>query len=229
MPRHGCKAERRTPCGCPTPPRELVSRSFFLLFGITQHRGHLIPHSFVKQPLGPLQVKLPGGMALLNAADAFVAPTPASAPSLRGSNAAMAQAETLRARFRRIVSESLVQLGMPQAQSAPSSSALPAIACGGAVAAAAVAAQRTGRAVKCQWAVLACGRQTSDQLLERPAVAHFQPAHQRGASQGALRISFVPGLCLTKCSGPGTKELGSANSAAAVARSRLDCGASGGH
>ncbi|CAJ1339384.1 unnamed protein product [Effrenium voratum] len=63
-----------------------------------------------------------GGMALLNAADAFVAPTPASAPSLRGSNAAMAQA-----------------------QSAPSSSALPAIACGGAVAAAAVAAQRTGR------------------------------------------------------------------------------------
>ncbi|CAJ1337908.1 unnamed protein product, partial [Effrenium voratum] len=63
-----------------------------------------------------------GGMALLNAADAFVAPTPAAAPSLRGSNAAMAQA-----------------------QSAPSSSALPAIACGGAVAAAAVAAQRTGR------------------------------------------------------------------------------------
>eukprot|EP00437_Effrenium_voratum_P062436 CAMPEP_0181514030 /NCGR_PEP_ID=MMETSP1110-20121109/62815_1 /TAXON_ID=174948 /ORGANISM="Symbiodinium sp., Strain CCMP421" /LENGTH=46 /DNA_ID= /DNA_START= /DNA_END= /DNA_ORIENTATION= len=31
-----------------------------------------------------------GGMALLNAADAFVAPTPAAAPSLRGSNAAMA-------------------------------------------------------------------------------------------------------------------------------------------
>ncbi|CAJ1394659.1 unnamed protein product [Effrenium voratum] len=64
-----------------------------------------------------------GGMALLNAAsDAFVAPAPAAAPSLRGSNAAMAQA-----------------------QSAPSSSGLPAIACGGAVAAAAVAAQRTGR------------------------------------------------------------------------------------
>ncbi|CAJ1428999.1 unnamed protein product [Effrenium voratum] len=63
-----------------------------------------------------------GGMALLNAAsDAFVAPTPAAAPSLRGSNA------------------------MAQAQSAPSSSGLPAIACGGVVAAAAVAAQRTGR------------------------------------------------------------------------------------
>ena len=37
---------------------------------------------------------LPGGLALLNAAsDAFVAaPTPAAAPSLRGSNAAIAQA-----------------------------------------------------------------------------------------------------------------------------------------
>eukprot|EP00434_Breviolum_minutum_P045988 symbB.v1.2.041361.t1/scaffold8099.1/size15294/4 len=64
-----------------------------------------------------------GGLALLNAAsDAFVAaPTPAAAPSLRGSNAAIAQAQTA------------------------SSNALPAIACGGAVAAAAVAAQRTGR------------------------------------------------------------------------------------
>ena len=97
-------------------------------------------------------------MALLNvASDAFVAPAPAAAPSLRGSNAAMAQAETsMRTSGMRFFSASLLQLGMPQAQSAPSSSGLPAIACGGAVAAAAVAAQRTGRAVKCQWAVFFC-------------------------------------------------------------------------
>eukprot|EP00435_Cladocopium_sp_Y103_P058685 s2072_g20.t1 len=63
-----------------------------------------------------------GSLALLNAAsDAFVAATPA-APSLRGSNLAVAQG-----------------------QSTSASSALPALACGGAVAAAAVANQRTGR------------------------------------------------------------------------------------
>eukprot|EP00434_Breviolum_minutum_P046575 symbB.v1.2.042248.t1/scaffold9571.1/size2859/1 len=61
-----------------------------------------------------------GGLALLNAADAFVAagPTPAAAPSLRGT---------------------------AQAHSTSGSSPLPALACGGAVAAAAVATQRTGR------------------------------------------------------------------------------------
>ena len=63
-----------------------------------------------------------GGLALLNAAsDAFVAaPTP-GAPNLRGTAAAV------------------------QAQTAPSSGSLPVLACGGAVAAAAVASQRAGR------------------------------------------------------------------------------------
>ena len=55
-----------------------------------------------RRVLGPLRVsKLPGGMALLNAAsDAFVAPTPAAAPSLRGSNAAMAQADLFMSAYR---------------------------------------------------------------------------------------------------------------------------------
>eukprot|EP00434_Breviolum_minutum_P045985 symbB.v1.2.041358.t1/scaffold8099.1/size15294/1 len=63
-----------------------------------------------------------GGLALLNAAsDAFVAaPATAAAPSLRGS-------------------------AIAQAQSTSGSSPLPALACGGAVAAAAMATQRTGR------------------------------------------------------------------------------------
>ena len=60
-----------------------------------------------------------GGLALLNAAsDAFVAAPTTGAPSLRGTNAAPVQAQT-----------------------APSSGALPVLACGGAVAAAAVASQ----------------------------------------------------------------------------------------
>jgi len=111
-------------------------------------------------------------LALLNAAsDAFVAaPTPAAAPSLRGSNAAIAQAPHDMIQGRRseflclkpdplslvhcvaesigysLVTRETCQIlanSSHQAQTA-SSNALPAIACGGAVAAAAVAAQRTG-------------------------------------------------------------------------------------
>ena len=64
-----------------------------------------------------------GGLALLNvASDAFVAAPTLGAPSLRGTNAAPTQV-----------------------QSAPSSGAMPALACGGAVAVAAVASQRAGR------------------------------------------------------------------------------------
>ena len=61
-----------------------------------------------------------------------------------------------------------------QAQSAPSSSALPAIACGGAVAAAAVASQRTGLA-RCHSTFLTCpffaqGRQSRTSILPTSVV-----------------------------------------------------------
>lgn len=120
----------------------------------------------------------PGGLALLNAADAFVAaPTPA-APSLRGSavaqarvdcTAAWTEAQVANWIYWMLIVAQLAQVNpgnhLPlfgdrqrtskndreharvKAQSTSSSNALPALACGGAVAAAAVAAQRTGQLV----------------------------------------------------------------------------------
>ena len=97
---------------------QLLARAFFTIGAVSK------PKKMQRSSNMALAGAAAGGLALLNAAsDAFVAaPSATNAPSLRGTNAAMARA-----------------------QSAPSSGALPVLACGGAVAAATVTSQRAGR------------------------------------------------------------------------------------